>query len=351
MWAKIAAAFGTPILAAMLVVGILVATHHKVVPAKIFPSLSQAARLAESSAGAKKTWPASCKAHTLPVRFAGIALKQNIEQNTETFEKVTGRQPQIVEFYNPFLKPFADKEALQVVRAGEIPLIQLNYYHVSVPKIAEGGYDRRLIRYADAVKSFPCTIVLSLGHEMNGWWYPWGSSRGVTPGEFIAAWRHVHDIFAQQGARNVIWSWDPTHQYKSPPAPNKIATPASEWYPGPKYVDWVGIDGYLNYDKDGHPQNFHEIFDYQILDIRRVAPNKPMYLAETAVPSGSASTAQIENLFAGLTAYHLRGLVWFDAIGRIDQTGKHKEFRLQIRPADAAQYKEHLSRFLGRGAS
>jgi len=347
MWAKIAAAFGTPILAALLVVSILVATHHKVPPATIFPSVSPAAHLAESPTRTNSIPPGPCMTGEVPDHFAGLAVKQRIEANTRTFREVTGHKPQIVEFYNPFLSPFSERQASEVVKEGEIPLVQLNYFHVSVRKIAEGVYDHHIIRYARAVKSFACVIVLSLGHEMNGWWYPWGSQTGITPAEFIAAWRHIHDLFAREGVSNVIWSWDPTHQYKSPPAPGKIATPASVWYPGPKYVDWVGIDGYLNYDKDGQPQNFAEIFDYQLRDIRRVAPHKLVYLAETAVPKGPAASKQIDNLFAGLKAYHLAGLVWFDAIGRIDQTGKHKEFRLQTRPNDAAHYKEQLSRFLG----
>jgi hypothetical protein len=350
MWAKIAAAFGTPILAVLLVVTILAATHHRVLPATIFPSVSPAARLAESPTSAKPIPPGPCLGR-IPQHFAGLAVKQRIEVNTRTFAKVTGHKPQIVEFYNPILKPFAKGQALEVVNAGQIPLIQLNMFNVSAQRIAAGIYDHRLKIYAQAVRKFGCVIVLSLGHEMNGWWYPWGSRTGTTPAEFIAAWRHLHDLFARQGVRNVIWSWDPTHQYKSPRAPGKVATPASEWYPGRKYVDWVGIDGYLNYDTNGHPQNFAEIFDYQLRDIRRVAPHKLVYLAETAVPSGPAALRQIDNLFSGLKAYHLAGLVWFDAIGRLDQTGKHKEFRLQIRPDDAVRYKEQLSLFLGRGAS
>jgi hypothetical protein len=273
-------------------------------------------------------------------------VKQRIEANTATFARVTGHAPQIVEFYNPFLKPFAEHEALEVVNAGEIPLIQLNMYKVTSRDIAAGDYDRHLTQYAQAVKKFGCVIVLSLGHEMNGWWYPWGSRNGTTPAEFIAAWRHVHDLFAKQGTHNVIWSWDPTHQYNSPPAPGKIATPPSQWYPGSQYVDWVGIDGYLNYDINGHPQSFSQIFDYGLNDIRRVAPHKLVYLAETAVASGPAASQQIKDLFAGLRTYNVAGLVWFDSLGRLDQNGKHKEFRLQQRPGDAALYDRLLSRFL-----
>jgi mannan endo-1,4-beta-mannosidase len=348
MWAKIAAAFGTPILVTLLVVGVLVATHHTAVPAIILPSATSTANLATSTESPKPIPPGPCIGK-IPAHFAGIAVKRQIDVNSATFATATGRSPQIVEFYNPFLQPFAAHQALKVIKAGRIPLIQLNLYKVTAAKIAAGVYDRHLRNYANAVRNFGCVIVLSLGHEMNGWWYPWGSRTGTTPAEFIAAWKHVHDLFARQHADNVIWSWDPTHQYKSP-APGKVATPASEWYPGKDYVDWIGIDGYLNYDKNGHAQNFKEIFGYELSDIRRIAPHKLIYLGETAVSPGSAALKQIENLFAGLSQYHLAGLVWFDALGQVDQTGKRKDFRLQLRNQDAALYNKLLSRFLRRGA-
>jgi mannan endo-1,4-beta-mannosidase len=349
MWAKIAAAFGTPILVTLLVGGVLVATHHTVVPAIALPSAAATANLAASTESPKPIPPGPCIGK-IPAHFAGIAVKRRIDENSATFAKATGRSPQIIEFYNPFLNPFAEREALKVIKAGRIPLIQLNPRNVTSRQIAAGVYDHHLTAYANAVRSFGCVIVLSLGHEMNGWWYPWGSTGGTTPAEFIAAWRHVHDVFAKQHADNVIWSWDPTHQYKSP-TPGKVATPASEWYPGKDYVDWIGIDGYLNYDINGHPQNFKEIFGYELSDIRRIAPHKLIYLAETAVSPGSAALKQIDNLFAGLSQYHLAGLIWFDALGRADQTGKRKDFRLQQkeRAEDAALYNKLLSRFLRQG--
>jgi hypothetical protein len=344
MWAKIAAAFGTPVLVALLVGVVLVATHHTAVPAIIFPSAASTANLATASQSEKPIPPGPCLGK-IPKHFAGIAVKKRIDENADSFKKVTGHSPQIVEFYNPFRNKFAKFEALKAINAGRIPLIQLNLYGVTSRQIADGVYDHHLKAYANAVRNFGCVIVLSLGHEMNGWWYPWGSRTGTTPAEFIAAWRHVHDLFAKQHADNVIWSWDPTHQYKSP-GPGKIATPASEWYPGSQYVDWVGIDGYLGYDVNKHPQNFTEIFGYELADIRRVAPHKLIYVAETGVSPGSAAQKQIGDLFSGLSHYHLAGLVWFDALGQVDQTGKRKDFRLQQRADDAAVYKKLLSSFL-----
>jgi len=64
--------------------------------------------------------------------------------------------------------------------------------------VASGRYDGYLRRTARAVAAFRCPLVLSLGHEMNGSWYSWGFTH-TTPAVFIAAWRHVHDVFARAG--------------------------------------------------------------------------------------------------------------------------------------------------------
>ena len=40
---------------------------------------------------------------------------------------------------------------------------------------------------------------------------------------------------------------------------NEIAYPASMWYPGNKYVDWIGIDGYV-----GTGQNFNQVFQVPV---------------------------------------------------------------------------------------
>jgi beta-mannanase len=41
---------------------------------------------------------------------------------------------------------------------------------------------------------------------MNGDWYPWGKGiNGNQLGQYVQAWRHVHDIFAAIHADNVLW--------------------------------------------------------------------------------------------------------------------------------------------------
>ena len=74
---------------------------------------------------------------------------------------------------------------------------------------------------------------------MNGPWYSWGWTH-TRAKVFVAAWRHIVDVFRQQGASNVIWLWTVN---VDPPNDNAIQNPA-RWWPGSSYVNWVGIDGY-----------------------------------------------------------------------------------------------------------
>ena len=117
--------------------------------------------------------------------------------------------------------------------------------------VARGLYDPYIKQWASAAKKIGKPIFLRLGHEMNdGYRYPWGPHNN-TAEDFIAAWQHVHDVFAQQGAKNIIWMWSPHPAYEF-----------KEFYPGDAYVDYVGV-GTLNYGtiaKWSQWWSFKEIF-------------------------------------------------------------------------------------------
>ncbi len=314
MWAKVAVGLVTPLLAVTLVVGVLVASHRTVLPPLALPAVSSA-RVTTSSNGSTSAGNATCLGKISNRHFAGLAVRGGIATNTVHFAHATGHAPQIVEFYNPLKKPFNAFEAAQVAAAGKIPFVQLNPKGMQPAKIASGQYDNSLRAYANAVRKFACAIILSFGHEMNGWWYPWGE-HWTSPQEYIAAWRHIHDIFTRVGVSNVTWSWDPSHQYQEV-TPVKVASPASEWYPGNKYVDIIGLDGYLGYDRNGNPQNFKEIFAFQLNDIRRIAPHKLVYSPRPA--SRLAGGEQADHWSSSRAhAYDLTGLLWFDAAGQPD---------------------------------
>ncbi|MDA8323076.1 MAG: hypothetical protein M0030_25160, partial [Actinomycetota bacterium] len=176
------ALIGVPVLAAVVLGGLALALRKTTVP-PLTPS-------AQKSIGARRARTLACQ-YRLHAPFTGIATNPLIGAHVKSFEQATGSHLQIVEYYNSFSTKFQSWEAKQVIALGALPFIQLNPRHVRLTAIAAGKYDAQIRTYADAVRAFRCTVMISFGHEMNGWWYPWGRP-DTTPATFIAAWRHIY---------------------------------------------------------------------------------------------------------------------------------------------------------------
>ena len=134
-----------------------------------------------------------------------------------------------------------------------------------------------LFSYAEAVRAYRHPVIMSFGHEMNGYWYSWGY-RKTSPAVFVAAWRHIVKIFRVLGAQNVTWLW--TVNIINDTHGGQIPRPG-QWWPGSSYVNWVGIDGY--YLKPSW--KFAPLFGPTIAAVRSVTAD-PILIAETgAVPA------------------------------------------------------------------
>src|SRR5215475_7860093 len=173
-------------------IGLLVASHQTD-PSALNPS-------GPAHGARATTQPVHCQPG-LTRPFTGIAINPGIAAHARSFQHVTHSRIQVIEFYNPFTGPFQRWEAEEVTALGDLPLIQLNPRRAPAARIVAGWYDGAIRRYADSVKEFRCKVVISFGHEMNGFWYRWGLP-WTKPAAFIAAWRHIADIFATQ-LRNI----------------------------------------------------------------------------------------------------------------------------------------------------
>jgi hypothetical protein len=224
------------------------------------------------------------------------------------FRQQTALSPRIVLYFSGWGEQFQKGFATTVTDEGATPLVQLESENISLQEIADGAKDNYLDSFARGVRDFGHPVILSYGHEMNGNWYHWGWKR--TPATtFVAAWRHIVQVFRDQGAKNVTWMW--TVQAAAD-APTLTANPAP-WWPGSNYVDWVGIDGHYIY----HGQTFHSIFDPAIATVRRIT-SKPILIAETSISKSVGQTTVIPDLFQGVASRGLLGFVYFDKDGNHD---------------------------------
>jgi mannan endo-1,4-beta-mannosidase len=238
------------------------------------------------------------------------------------FTRTVSRQPNLVGYFSGWAQPFASSFAEKLHDHGIIPFVQIDPTYASVPAIAAGEYDDYLRTYAASVRAFGHAVVLGFGHEMNAPWYSWGYGH-VRPAVFVAAWRHIVSVFRSAGAGNVTWLWTINQDRPG-------TGPIASWWPGAKYVTWVGIDGYYFRPSD----TFASVFGTTIQQVRTLT-SKPILLSETAVGPDAGQFTKISDLFSGMRRYRTLGLVWFD---KVQHDGiYHQDWRIENDPqADAA---------------
>lgn len=179
----------------------------------------------------------------------------------------------------------------------------------SLARIIDGGHDAYIHSWARAVRTWKKPIRIRLMHEMNSPHYPWGVTvNGNTPAQFVAAWRHVVDIFRANRANNVQWVWAPASSQDG-------TVPIAQIYPGDKYVDWVGVDGY-NWGSSvswSNWRSFDQVFGPTLADFKLIAPSKPVAISETSSAEvGGDKAAWITEFFGKLKDNpQIRSFTWF----------------------------------------
>jgi hypothetical protein len=246
------------------------------------------------------------------------------------FEEETKKKASLVQFFQPFANcnpscsfysfPTSPMESIRA--HGSIPV--LSWSSQSIPStnnepdfqlsdLISGRYDAYIREFATKAKAWGHPFFLRFDWEMNGHWFPWHEGvNGNQPGEFVTAWRHVHDIFAAVGATNATWVWCPNVEYSG-------ATPLASDYPGDAYVDWVGLDGYnwgTNPNQPDKWKSFEQVYraSYQNI-VAKIAPSKPMMIGEIASSEyGGSKAAWIKDMLARIPGEYpkIRALLWFD---------------------------------------
>jgi len=251
------------------------------------------------------------------------------------FQQIAGKGLSLLEFGSPFaecgsggcvMTKFPSTPLENARNYGAIPVFswnssasppELDQPDYSLSAVISGRYDTYIREFALKAKAWGHPFFLRFDWEMNGFWFPWNEGvNGNQPGEYVAAWRHVHDIFTQVGATNVSWVWCPNVDLFG------TLTPMGELYPGDAYVDWTGLDGFNWGKRRGSPgwQSFNEVFhrSYKRI-VTKVAPDKPMMLAEVASSDkGGSKPAWIKNMYALLRHSYrkVRAVIWYDVDDR-----------------------------------
>lgn len=236
-----------------------------------------------------------------------------------------GESPGIILMFKDFTQAPPLAELDEIVREGASPIISWEPWKAGGPveqpeytlaKIASGAFDDYLRTWGEALGRWGKPVTVRFAHEMNGNWYPWGQAvNGNRPGEYVAAYRHVHDVVAKAGAANVTWMWAPNVLGSNPDT-------LASLYPGADYVGSVGVDGY-NW---GTTQSWSTwelppaLFDRTLASVRAIAAGKPMIIAETgSVDAGGDKGQWVSALIHYLSQQpDIDGFVWLESKQEVD---------------------------------
>ncbi len=246
----------------------------------------------------------------------------------QQFVTLAKKEIAIEMFFMGWPEAFPITKCTQISNNGSIPHItwmpQVSGSPFPLDGIINGTYDYYITTFANAAKAFGKPLFIRLGHEFNGDWYTYGGANngGGTlngfgdptkadgPERFIAAYKHVHDLFAAQNVTNVVWIW----------CLNNSSSPTASWnvpeayYPGDNYVDWIGFDGY-NFGTSQTWSGWVSFFNiYYPLYNKFVTYNKPMMIGEFAsVENGGNKASWIHDayLYTHYSFPKIKAITWF----------------------------------------
>lgn len=281
----------------------------------------------------------------------GIFLPERTPQAISNHQSQVGRHQDIVMFYQAWgsYGGGLDTERIQwIIDNGSIPMItwepwvwggdRTNQPDYRLSKISGGNHDAYIREFAQSVKQVGGVVYLRPMHEMNGDWYPWaGTVNGNSPNQYVPAYRHIVDIFRQEGVANVRWVWSPNNAG----LPDWGTSSFKTYYPGDSYVDFAAVDGYNFGASQSWSQwaSFESIFDQAYKTITGLT-QKPIIVAEmSSAEQGGSKADWIRSAYAALKSSYpkISAVIWFN------ESGDGTDWRIHSSADSLAAYKEALS--------
>lgn len=294
-------------------------------------------------------------------------------ESLREYERLAGKSAAWVYFSSNWYdsRAFPTATATWIREAGSIPYIRLMLrsdaaqWHAepfyTLDRIARGDFDADLHIWMAAARDFGTPILVEYGTEMNGQWFPWngawnggGRTDGLGdpvdpdgPERFRLTYRHIISIAREELATNIVWVFHVSAQDLPDTGWNRF----ERYYPGDDWIDWLAVSVYGAQTpmQDDWP-TFRELMDSDYRRLVRLAPTKPIILAEFGATQGNPhgdQAAWADKALAdivGLRWPRLIGFAWWNEAFPNDSDAAHDTtMRLQDNPALAAVFQRWVA--------
>lgn len=291
------------------------------------------------------------------------------EELVEAFESTAGRRIAWAYFTNAWIGgsirfPRAQVEA--IAATGAVPFVRLHprselVWPIRTPDplftlnaILSGRFDDGLRGWARAARDARVPLMVELGTEVNGSWFPWnglwagaGDTGGYGdprwpdgPERFREAYRRVVRLFRAEGAMNVTWVF----HVNAGSSPDLWWNQPRWYYPGDAYVDWLGTSAYGSVALGERWRPFAAALRPSYRALVRLSSTKPIAVLEFGVPEDAASgdkAAWIRAAFAEIESGRyprLKAISWWNERW-VDEEERRVDLRIDSSPAALAAYR------------
>lgn len=245
------------------------------------------------------------------------------------WEHSLGRKMAIVNTYRRFDEDFFNDSDRQFAARGST--LMLSWAGGDTRLITMGRYDELIRGRARELKAFGHPVLLRYRWEMDR---PNLRAQMWSGEDYVAAWKHVRDIFTREGATNASWVWCPT-------AEGFAAGQAQPFYPGDDAVDWTCADVYA-----GTKYATIGALMREFLQFCAQHPSKPVMIGEFGVARtwGAAQRAAwLQDASATFKANpQIRAVLYFES-DPTDNKGPTNQFMLSDDPPALAAFRSSLA--------
>lgn len=276
-----------------------------------------------------------------PSIFFGFAIDGfPTDKLLHEMQRETKIHPEMIVFYLQWKKPSQEYQSIvsgldAIWEIGAVPCLTWEPMTLSdniekmIPyeDILSGQYDDYISSMATEVKLWNKPLMIRFAHEMNISRYHFGTDKDnfgpQSPEIFIKMFRYIVNMFKEQQVNNVLWVFCPNVNS----IPNELWNAAKNYYPGDKYVDIFGMDGYnwninrelaasKNQSWTSSWQTFEQIFQPLYQELRSINPDKPIIVFETASVNRTGDPKKslwIQEALTICKKWGIKGIVWFQA--------------------------------------
>ncbi|MEO7838905.1 MAG: glycosyl hydrolase [Anaerolineales bacterium] len=280
-----------------------------------------------------------------------------------SYEETVGKSAAWVYFSNNWYhsRAFPTETAIWIRETGSIPYIRLmlrsglkhdgNEPVFTLQNILDGKFDADLHAWCANARSFGTSILAEYGTEANSDSFAWsGISNGAGntndygdpiqpdgPERFKDAYRHIIQICRDEGARNITWVFHIGNES----FPDEDWNRMENYYPGNKWIDWIGVSTYGTYGpQSSYVNDFSAGMDDIHKHILKLAPHKPIIIAEFATAKNNPKLDQAQWAREALVAItslryaNVIGFSWWNERWQNDDNPLHDT---TMRVQDSAQ--------------